>query len=331
MVKVSEENERGEKRKREEEKEERETERVKRRCDGFVSVEAFEIFSRGRDLESCGGLYWRDFVEKPEHLSDCEPDTRVHVRVVLDLMCLFPLLLWSLSYVIVSPVARSWNLWNRSLFPFSKKRVHTCTVTQEEMRFEGPQVKALPLSSRRMMPPTPLQNSYSSLEEEQGHFEEEDQIWSARDITVIAKTKQYLEESLKVEIEELESLLGPDDTEVDFRRILEEARDEKGCAIFETFTTDGPSEYLVVSRSRWDKHKRRLNAPWRQNSSASSSEREWQEGLEEQRVGWSPLERKVMGAVEAYLEKRVNTKVDIEALERLMEPENEEVSLEAHP
>ena len=57
-----------------------------------------------------------------------------------------------------------------------------------------------------------------------------------------------------MEIEELESLLGPDDTEVDFRRILEEARDEKGCAIFETFSTDGPSEFLVVSRSRWDKH-----------------------------------------------------------------------------
>ena len=45
-------------------------------------------------------------------------------------------------------------------------------------------------------------------------------MWSARDRTVIAKTKHYLEErkSLKVEIEELESLLGPDDTDVDFRR-----------------------------------------------------------------------------------------------------------------
>ena len=48
-----------------------------------------------------------------------------------------------------------------------------------------------------------------------------------------------------------------------------------------------------------------------------SSERQWQEGLEEQRVGWSSLERKVMGAVEDYLEKCVNTEVDIEALERL--------------
>ena len=41
-----------------------------------------------------------------------------------------------------------------------------------------------------------------------------------RERTIIAKTKQYLEESksLKVAIEELESLLGPDDTDVDFRR-----------------------------------------------------------------------------------------------------------------
>ena len=45
-----------------------------------------------------------------------------------------------------------------------------------------------PASRRRMMPPTLLQNSYSSFEEEQEHFEE------GRDRTVIAKTKQYLEE-----------------------------------------------------------------------------------------------------------------------------------------
>ena len=103
-------------------------------------------------------------------------------------------------------------------FSFSNTRAHSWTVTQEEMRFEGSQVKALPLSRKRMMPPTPLQHSYSSFEEEQGHFEVEGQVWSARDRTVIARTKQYLEESksLKVEVEELESLLGPD-----------EARDKK--------------------------------------------------------------------------------------------------------
>ena len=43
---------------------------------------------------------------------------------------------------------------------------------------------------------------------------------------------------------------------MDFRRILEEARNKKGCAIFETFSSDGPSEFLVVSRTRWDEHQK---------------------------------------------------------------------------
>ena len=62
-----------------------------------------------------------------------------------------------------------------------------------------------------MRPLTLLQNSYSSFEEEQGKFEVEDRMWSARDRAIIAKTEQYLEksESIKVEIEELEYLLGP--------------------------------------------------------------------------------------------------------------------------
>ena len=96
--------------------------------------------------------------------------------------------------------------------------------------------------------------------------------------------------------------------------------------MLEILSTDGPSEFLVVSRSRWDMHQRRLNVPRRQSSSASSCERQWQEGLEERRAGWSSLERKVMEAVEGYLEKCATAEVDVEALERLMEPENEEVS-----
>ena len=36
---------------------------------------------------------------------------------------------------------------------------------QKEMRYESSQVKAPPMSRRRMMPPTPLQNSYASFEE----------------------------------------------------------------------------------------------------------------------------------------------------------------------
>ena len=83
-VREDNEEERGDKRKREEEKGENKTVRAKRRCDGFVSVEAFEIFSQGRDLESCGGLSWEDLVEKPKDLSDCEPDTRAQLRMVPD-------------------------------------------------------------------------------------------------------------------------------------------------------------------------------------------------------------------------------------------------------
>ena len=55
-----------------------------------------------------------------------------------------------------------WEFVEPQSFSSSKKRVHYCTATQEEMRFESSQVKAPPLSRRRMMPPTPLQNSYSS-------------------------------------------------------------------------------------------------------------------------------------------------------------------------
>ena len=46
---------------------------------------------------------------------------------------------------------------------------------------------------------------------------------------VIAKTKQHLEKggSIKVEIEGLESQLGPDETDVDFRRNLEGRKGRK--------------------------------------------------------------------------------------------------------
>ena len=111
----------------------------------------------------------------------------------------------------------------------------------------------------------------------------EDQMWNARERTIIARTKQYLEGSyrVKVDVEELEDLLGPDDVDVDFRRILQKGRDEKGCAIFKTLGADGPSKFVVVSLSRWDKLQRKWNAPWRHNSSASASDGWWQEGVEQ--------------------------------------------------
>ena len=55
-------------------------------------------------------------------------------------------------------------------FSFSEKRAHCSTVTQEEMRYEGSPLKALPLSRRRMTTPTPVQDSYNSFEREQGRL-----------------------------------------------------------------------------------------------------------------------------------------------------------------
>ena len=114
--------------------------------------------------------------------------------------------------------------------------------------------------------------------------------------TIIARTKQFFERrySVKVRVEELDGLLGPEDVDVDFKRILKEARDERGPTIFETFSSDDLS-FLVAEWSRWDKNKR---APWRQDSSASASDG-WREASlgqsqEQVIVGWSQDEKRVI-------------------------------------
>ena len=138
-----------------------------------------------------------------------------------------------------------------------------------------------------MRPPTPLQNSYSSSDEEQGNFEVEDQVWTAEDRTIIAKTKQCLEDRKKHKggYWRIGNSAGPRRHGGGFGNNPGRSKVRKGRAIFETFSTDGPSEFVVVSRSRWGKHQRKWNTPWRQSSFASASERQWQEGLEGQRVG----------------------------------------------
>ena len=150
--------------------------------------------SQKGDLESCGDLSWEDLMDTLEDLSDRESEARVFVLEVLDVT---DVLVFRSSVVTKFcdgfSCCSDWDVVEPQPFSSSKKRAHTCTVTQ--VRFEGPQVKAPPPSRRRMVPPTPLQSSYSSFEEEQEHFETEDQMWSSRDRTVIAKTKQYPEES----------------------------------------------------------------------------------------------------------------------------------------
>ena len=52
-------------------------------------MEAFDIFSQEGDVESCGDVSWEDILDNPEDLSDCEPDSCAHVRVVPDVIDVF--------------------------------------------------------------------------------------------------------------------------------------------------------------------------------------------------------------------------------------------------
>ena len=85
-----------------------------------------------------------------------------------------------------------------------------------------------------------------------GRYEEEGRGWNARERTIIERTKQFWERSVsvKVQVEALEALLGPEGVDVDLRRILNEARDEQGRRIFETFSSNDMS-FLVAEWSRW--------------------------------------------------------------------------------
>ena len=71
----------------------------------------------------------------------------------------------------VSPCGSDWELVELQSCSFFKKRAHFGTDTQEEMRYEGSAVKAHPLSRRRMTPPTPMQNSYTSHVRDHGRYE----------------------------------------------------------------------------------------------------------------------------------------------------------------
>ena len=88
---------REEERKREREKEENETVSAERRCVAVVSAEAFDIFSQGEDLDSCGGFSCGELLGNLEDLFDCESETRTDVPavpVVIDVLVCFPFFRW---------------------------------------------------------------------------------------------------------------------------------------------------------------------------------------------------------------------------------------------
>ena len=77
--------------------------------------------------------------------------------------------------------------------------------------------------------------------------------WNARDRTVIAKMEKYLNKSgcMKLGMEELELLLGREDSEVNLRHVLEDA--SRWCGrIFEIFNSKEKSEHSVARKVRWD-------------------------------------------------------------------------------
>ena len=67
-----------------------------------------------------------------------------------------------------------------------------------------------------------------------------------------AGMKNYLDKSddMKVEIEELELLMDPEDSEVNLRYVLTHAR-RRGSRISGIFSTTERSDHLVASRNRW--------------------------------------------------------------------------------
>ena len=73
--------------------------------------------------------------------------------------------------------------------------------------------------------------------------------------------------------------------------------------------------------------RRRMMPPTPQQISLSSNESQSQADLEAQRSIWSTRERRVIAAMEKYLDESDDMKVEIKALELLMDPEDSEVCL----
>ena len=234
------------KRTREEKKEENETVIFERRC--LVSTEAFDNFSQEEDSESCGNSR-RDLWDESFGLSGCVSVTWTGVFVVADVLVL------SYSMVVMSDaVALDWNFVEPQSFSLSKKRSIVSVENHEDMSYEGKPSKAPP-TFRRRMPPTQQQSPCSSIEATQWQTEMEDQgsVWNAPDSTVIAKMEQYPNDNdrMKLEIEELERLLGPEDSEVNLRHVLRNTSRRDG-RIFEIFSSKEKSEHLVASNVRLD-------------------------------------------------------------------------------
>ena len=150
-------------------------------------------------------------------------------------------------------------------------------------------------------------------------------MWSVKE----KGTKQFLGRSyrVKVEVEELEDLLGPDDVDVDFRRILKKARDERGCEIFETFSSDD-SWWLSGGDGTSTKERHGDKIRWHLQE-VDGGKQAW-DSLRNRRksVGakMKKKKKKVMDAVEDCVQKCAHVIVKIDFVQSLLRPENLKVS-----
>ena len=110
-----------------------------------------------------------------------------------------------------------------------------------------------------MMPSTPQQSSHSSCEELVT-----DRKWTYKEAAgvsaerkVIAKMEDYLNQhdNVKVEVEELELMMSPEDPEVNLRYVLMNAS-RRGRNIFEILSTKGRREHFVASKVRLEQRQR---------------------------------------------------------------------------
>ena len=200
------------------------------------------------------------------------------------------------------------NLLSRSPFSSSKKRPFVETVFQETMRYERSPVKASQLTRRRMMLSlatakfeSPYEGGVAVADRHEGARK---QLECPREERFTARMENYLSKNdcLKLDIEELEPMMSPEDSEVNLMYILMNAS-RRSSNIFEIFSTKEKSEHLVASKVRLQKRQRQreeiscekmpIKAPpntWRrmmlptqqQSSHSSTEERRWQAETEVQ-------------------------------------------------
>ena len=139
-----------------------------------------------------------DLCNKSCCLSDCNSVTWTGLPVVTDVLVSPSLAVVEMCEGVSSD--SDWELVERQSFSLQKKRSIGRAENQGKMSFEGTPVKAPPSTRRRMMPPTPQQCSYSSIEasstderQRQADLEAQRSIWSTRERKEIAGMENYLD------------------------------------------------------------------------------------------------------------------------------------------